>query len=195
MGGVKTYSVIAGGFSVSRINLHRLPGFVIAVNDAALYAPRVDVILSMDRLWVENRFEQASKFGKPMFVRRGNLRNVTAPIPEHVVEFECDHTSTVLSDEYHHFNGTNSGMCAVNLAFQRRPDRLLLLGFDGCNGPKGEKHWFPDYPWKSGGGSKPKTLERWDDELNGPISRCIAAGIETIRIVNTRQLDHLCRAA
>lgn len=192
---MKQIAVIAGGWSASRLDLRKVPGSVIAVNDSALYAPRVDIIVSMDRLWVENRFEQVSRFGKPTYVRRGNLRNVTAPIGEHVLEFDCDHTSTEMSDAYLTLNGTNSGMCALNLAYQRRPDRLLLIGFDGGLGPRGEKHWFPDYPWKSGGGSKPRTLERWDAQLAGLMSRCIAAGIETIRIVNPRQLESLCRAA
>lgn len=44
-----------------------------------------------------------------------------------------------------HQNG-NSGIQAVNLAFLWGCPRILLLGFDMKEGPKGQKHWHADHP-------------------------------------------------
>ncbi len=63
-------TVLAGGWSASRFDLHKLPGTIIAVNDAAYYAPRWDLCVSMDRLWSENRWQLITKCGKPVWLRR-----------------------------------------------------------------------------------------------------------------------------
>lgn len=44
-----------------------------------------------------------------------------------------------------HTNG-NSGFQAINLAYLFGARRILLLGFDMCLGPQGERHHHPDHP-------------------------------------------------
>lgn len=171
-------TVLAGGWSARRVDLRRLPGTVIAVNDSAIHAPCVDLVVSMDRLWAENRFAQVSQLGKPLWLRRSTLRNVRWETCASVTPFECDHTSTTLSDEPGRLNGTHSGFCAINLAYQLRPQEIYLVGFDGALGPRGERHWFPDYPWKGGGGSKPGKLAEWSLQYATAATQMRAAGID-----------------
>jgi hypothetical protein len=172
-------TVIAGGHAAGGLDLTRLPGIVIAVNDAAIYAPRIDIIVSMDRLWAEGRFAKVSQFGKPLWLRRRTLMNIEFKEHACVVAFENDHRATRLSDTPGILDGGHSGMCAINLAYHMRPQRLFLVGFDSGVGPRGERHWFPDYPWKGGGGSKAGTLAGWARQYDTAAAQLAAAGIDT----------------
>jgi hypothetical protein len=158
---MKQVTIIAGGWSATRVDLRRVPGFVIAVNDAAVYAPRWDAAVSMDRLWFENRHEQVLKSGKPLYMRENAIRSRG----EHaaVERFACDHASTTMAEKSDvlRLNGTHSGFCALNLAYQMLPEEIFLIGFDMQLGPRGERHWFRDYPWSNGGGSGAGKLGEW----------------------------------
>lgn len=173
----KIITVLAGGWSASRFDLRKLPGHVIAVNDAAIYSPRVDEVVSMDRIWAEHRYAQVRKLNVPIWLRRSTIRHFT--VDESVTTFENDHTSTVLSDESGRLNGTHSGFCALNLAYQLRPRDLYLVGFDMKLGPRGERHWFPNYPWKSGGGSSAGKLAEWGAQFKKAAEQLREAGIRT----------------
>lgn len=176
---MKQITVLAGGWSASQLDLRRLPGFVIAVNDAAIYAPRVDAVVSMDRLWTERRFGSISRFGRPVWLRRSTMKNVKADGLEHVHLFDCDHTSTTLTDEPGCLNGTHSGFCALNLAYQMRPAELYLVGFDMKRGPKNEAHWFPQYPWVEGHATGDKRLAEWGAQFDIAARQLRAVGIST----------------
>lgn len=43
-------TIVAGGWSASKVDLTILPGKIIGVNDAWKYLPRCDVVVSMDRM-------------------------------------------------------------------------------------------------------------------------------------------------
>lgn len=178
---MKKVTIIAGGWTAKFVDLRRAPGFVIAVNDAALYAPRWDAALSMDRLWFENRHEQVLKAGKPLYMRESAIKSRG----EHAVveRFACDHKSTKMAElapeGTRHLNGTHSGFCALNLAYQMRPEELFLVGFDMSLGPKGERHWFPDYPWSNGGGSGAGKLAEWAVQFRVAAEQLRAARIAT----------------
>ncbi len=176
---MRAITVLAGGWSAGQVDLHRLPGFVIAVNDSAIHAPHFDAVVSMDRLWAEHRYAQVSRMGRPVWLRRSTLRNVVGwDADMGVTAFENDHRSTTLSDVTGTLNGTHSGFCALNLAYQMRPTRLYLVGFDSALGPKGERHWFPDYPWKNGGGSKRDKLVEWSRQYAVASTQLRVAGVE-----------------
>jgi len=182
---MKVITILAGGFSASRVDLKKLPGFVIAVNDSAIYAPRIDAIVSMDRLWAENRFAQVSKFGKPIYLRSSTVRNIPAEdVSLCVTLFDNDHKATALSDVPGRLDGTHSGFCALNLAFQMCPERLYLVGFDMALGPKGQRHWFPDYPWSNGGGSSGGKLAEWAGQFRTAAAQLANAGIQTLAVSN-----------
>lgn len=169
-------TIVAGGWSASQFNLEKLPGTVIGVNDAGLLAPHVDIIVSMDRLWAEHRFEQLRALHKPTWLRRKTLMNIDPTGCPWVTPFENDHTSTTLSETPGTLNGTHSGFCALNLAFQLRPVDLYLVGFDMQRGPKGQPHWFPAYPWSetSTGAAR---LAVWARQFEGAALQLHARGI------------------
>lgn len=50
-----------------------------------------------------------------------------------------------LGREIIHQNG-NSGVAALNLAYLRGYEQIILLGFDMKLGPNGERHHHPDHP-------------------------------------------------
>jgi hypothetical protein len=43
---------------VSQVDLARIPGTIIAINDSAIHLPRFDIVVSMDRLWTEYRWPE-----------------------------------------------------------------------------------------------------------------------------------------
>ena len=175
-------TIVAGGWSASQFNLARLPGIVIAVNDAARYLPGWDIAISMDRVWTENRFEYLARLERPTYLRRSTLGNVDWIKAHWVRDFQCDHTSRTMAEQPKRgdqLNGTHSGFCALNLAYQMRPQKLYLVGFDMALGPKGERHWFPDYPWKNGGGSGAGKLREWSAQFETAAFQLRRAGIGT----------------
>jgi hypothetical protein len=153
-------TIIAGGWSVRDVRLDRLAGVVIAVNDSAIYAPRWNYAVSMDRLWTENRIDQLARVveaepsPQQVWIRRNALQNLpsTAGLLW-LYPFECDHKSTYFATTPEVLNGTNSGACALNLAWKLNPARLFLLGFDMNRDERGRAYWYPPYPWSSTEGS------------------------------------------
>jgi hypothetical protein len=180
---VRDIIVLGGGASVLEYqirNLERL-GYLIAVNDAAIYT-KPDVA---DRLWLEGRQLLLKALVPPMiYYRRGTPKNFTPP--EQWIPYEHDEGyPTLMTRQQGKLNGSNSGTCAINLAFQLRPHRVFLLGFDMQHGPAGELHWYPDYSW--GGGSKKGTLREWANEFADIAKQFESADIPVFN-VNHRSL-------
>ena len=150
---------LAGGWSAEPY-LDRLAGYVIGVNDAGLLAP-CDAIVSMDRVWAEHRWGQLVERAGPTW-----LRKAPPDRPPWLTVFACDHESTIFSDQPGRLNGTHSGFCALNLAYQMRPRRLALVGFDMGKGPNGEAHWFEDYPWAPAGATSGGKFKAWAGQFH-----------------------------
>lgn len=182
-------SIIAGGWSVRGVDLDRVPGTIIGVNDSVIHAPRCDIAVSMDRLWVEYRFPQLRERGKLAWLRRSAVQNVERKFPWlHV--FECDHESPEFVDAPDMLNGTNSGLCAFNLAYQMRPKQILLFGFDMKRGANGEAYWYPPYPWTSkAGGTSSRKYQTWAGEFFAAAARCKAAGIAVLNASPASAID------
>lgn len=154
-------TIIGGGWSVRSVVLDMLCGTVIAVNDSAILAPRWDIAVSMDRLWTEGRIEQLRRRctetepPRKAWIRKSALQNIEAQPQDagFIQPFDCDHESTIFSVIPERLNGSNSGACALNLAWKLRPRRVFLLGFDMNRDPDGRAYWYPPYPWSTGKGS------------------------------------------
>jgi hypothetical protein len=181
-------SVVGGGWSVSQIDLARIPGEVIAVNDSAVHLPRVDVIVSMDRLWTEYRFERLRAMEKVAYLRRSAVQNVISRNFPWLHIFDCDHTSAEFSDRIGWLNGTNSGLCGFNLAYQARPNRIVLFGFDMKRGPQGQPYWHEPYPWSPKGATKDGKYASWAKQFAAAKRACDAAGIE-VRVVGDSAIE------
>lgn len=188
--------VLAGGWSVSQ-----LPGFLtslgklrsryefMAVNDSAYHMP-AHTLVSMDRVWSEyrvpmlaERYAQARVSIPVMWFREGIFRNIPAPTGPYVRYFRCDISADApMSFTVGVLNGSNSGICALNLALQSKPKRVFMLGFDMQRGPQGQHHWYDD-AWTEHKSSK-KALERWAarfESINLQFSR---EGVELVNVTN-----------
>lgn len=171
----ETISILAGGYSATHYDIQNLPGYVLGVNDACLYG-KCDAYLSMDRLWTEGRWDWLCQNPKPAWIRDAAVKKIKQ-WPSWMTVFNCDYRSSVMSDDPTILNGTNSGLCAVNLAYQLRPSRIELYGMDLATGPKGERHFYPPYPWSPTSGTTTGKFQQWQRDLNSAIRQCRDAAI------------------
>jgi hypothetical protein len=187
---VETVRVLAGGWSARGLDLARLPGKVIGVNEAAIEAPNISIALSMDRLFVEARWPLLKERAGSTWIRRGNNRNREGEWTGLVV-FDCDHTSTTFSEDAdgYRLNGTHSGFCALNLAYRLRPARVVLFGFDHNRGAGGRAYWHADHAWRPGGGTTGGKYAAWARQYGGAAAAFKAAGIEVLNASLTSAID------
>lgn len=162
--------VIGGGASCLEYGLPKTLRFaygralLIGINDSGYYL-QTDIVLSMDRLFIEARYGHCGKYTKYVF-RKSAAKNIR-PLHDDVRYFENDNTLPEFAEmqEPLVLNGRHSGFCALNMAYLMRPRNLYLLGFDCRLNPKsGREYWYPDYPWTR------KDLEKEKRKLRGWLS-------------------------
>lgn len=188
-------SIIAGGWSFvgEGWDKLKLPGCVIGVNEAVRYQT-VDIAVSMDRLWVEHRWNMLQRLQVRTYLRKAAAQNIpmlTKPI--WLTLFDNDHQTAHMTHVDGWLNGSNSGGCALNLAYQMRPHRLYLFGFDMCNGPHDEPHWHPPYEWKGGGGTTPSKMMSWVRQFAIVKEQFVDAGITVYNCSARSKLDMFTR--
>lgn len=179
-------TILAGGWSAAFLDLTALRGLVIGVNDAAVRA-RCDCAVSMDRLWTEHRWHFLMALSRPAYIRTAALKNIRER-PTWLTPFECNYKDNTFSTEPTILNGTNSGACAINLAFQMQPKRLFLVGFDMNRSPNIENrpYWYPDMPWtKSGGATTNGKYAEWAGQFDDAARAFGAAGVEVFNVSMT----------
>lgn len=176
-----TISIIGGGWSIGLLGKRRsrIPGRWLGVNDSYLRMS-CEFGLTMDRLWLEHRFREVCETGMPFWARKAACANIEPP--HFLTRFDNDHTSTAPSLVDGVLNGTNSGMCAINLALQWRPRRILLWGFDLCRSPhNGRAYWFDDYPWaKPGGATSSGKYAEWSRQYANMVALADLQGCELL---------------
>lgn len=178
--GPETIIVLAGGKSAERFDLHKLQslGVVIGVNDAAVHVP-VDIAVSMDRTWCENRYKVIKEKSVSFFAREQAFINISDRWDKlHL--FSNDRLSCEMSDTPGVLNGINSGMCALNLAYTMRPKRVVALGFD-CSRTG---YWYPPYEWQTApeprGVTSDWAYEQWKKGIEKVKNQFAMVGIEWI---------------
>lgn len=196
----ETISVVAGGWSLTSLGEEgrsRIPGLRIGVNDAFLKM-RCDVGLTMDRMWTEHRWAKVKTLRQPFHASDNAVRNIKIGGRKWLQVFRYNIEALELSDTRGLLHGRNSGHCAFNLAYQMRPRRIILWGFDMERSPSGEAYWYPPYPWsKAGprGNTSGADYAQWAARFLCPIEQCRAAGIELINaspvsaIIGVRKAD------
>lgn len=162
-------SVVGGGWSFLSVDRNRLPGTVIVANEGSVLLPVVHHAVSMDRLWSESRWPRLDAMKRQTWLRRNAVQNIDWCGEErrwlHI--FDNDHKSVTFSEDRQNLNGTNSGVCALNLAYILRPKELYLFGFDMCRHPNGRAYWHDPYPWAPiVGATKPGKYAEWAAEFN-----------------------------
>jgi hypothetical protein len=177
----ETISVLAGGWSVAEVakELHRLPGYVIAVNDSGVLAPNVDEVVSMDRLWTEYRWADLCRLRRPTWLRTACLPNIAErPLWLHI--YGCDWQTNHFSATKGCLNGTNSGLVALNRARQLEPKRVILFGFDMGRSASGATYWHKPYPWNPKGATTDGKYRAWAAQFAPAAENFKAAGIEVL---------------
>lgn len=180
-------SIVAGGWSVRDVDPNRLVGYVIGVNESAILLPRIDAIVSMDRMWTEHRWSQLQRLRREAWLRRSAIQNIK-PSELRIAAswlriFECDHEANVPTDDPKRLNGTNSGACAINLAYRLRPRRVFLLGFDMSRSPDGQAYWYPSYTWaKPQGGTGNKRYAEWATQFEEIAAAFRAIGTQVFNV-------------
>lgn len=178
------YILIAGGWSAQRYQLDKQDlrdrGTVVGINESAVLT-RVTFALTMDRLWLEKRIETLDFLGVPVWYRQCTAKNVD-PRKYNMIGFKGDVKSPGLSRDQHILFGSNSGVCAINLAFQHEAKRIFLIGYDMQKGPKGQAHWHPDYAWRPGGATTSGKFNQWQKEFSAIARDLKAAGIEVYNV-------------
>lgn len=174
--------ILAGGPSVRRYNLHDLEqrGTLIAISGAALLT-KPHIAFTMDRLVAEYCYPQWRVQGVPsVYIRECVVKNFK-PGPE-VKLFQHDGPATSMSLAEYKLNGSNSGSCALNLAFQRLPKQVFLLGYDMQRDRGGHPYWHPPYPWNTAGAAKSGRLAEWAKEFDVIAPQFEAAGIKVYNV-------------
>jgi hypothetical protein len=164
-----TICVIGGGWSFRLVNPDKLSGMIITANEGGVLLPVVHHAVSMDRLWSESRWPRLDAAKRQTWLRRNAVQNIDWADKERkwLRIFDCDHKTVKFSEEPQFLNGTNSGVCALNLAYLLRPRDLYLFGFDMCRSPNGSAYWHDPYPWTSPqGATKPGKYQEWASEFN-----------------------------
>jgi hypothetical protein len=194
----KACAVVAGGWSVRPhhrdwLNATLRPGLdIIAVNDAALHVHPSRCVVTMDRKWLEHRFDMVDALGATVFYRKstvGKKSPLFGRIDEYKhVAFHNNNSPGAMIGHTVPFTlyGNNSGACALNLAFIRRYHTVFLLGFDMQKGPHGENHFYPDYEWNRGA-TKPGALAGWANTFRDASDQFAQRNMRVFN-VNSRSL-------
>lgn len=186
---LKSAVIVAGGWSVrpehiAAVNALREPD-IICVNDAVFYFERADCVVTMDRKWLMNRYEEVHARRTFIYHRGG-----AGAVPAHVAHcaFANNNLPGAMASAEHpmRLDGNNSGACALNLAFLRRYHRVFLLGFDMQKGPEKQNHFYDNYAWNLGA-TKPAALKGWSGSFGEAAKQFQRRGM-LVYNVNDRSL-------
>lgn len=179
------FSIVAGGPSFLDVDHQKLPGMVVAVNDAILYLERpVDVGVSMDRQWFHHRWLDLRRNPPGIMLGRAQAIGQTPwKNTEWMRRFE-NSPADFLTDAFGRLDGANSGECAINYVYQQAHagDVVYLFGFDMGKSAKGHGHWYPPYPWTIGAQSSPGDFLKWAGRMGKIAKMFEAKGIEVINV-------------
>lgn len=186
-------SIIAGGWSAGLANFDKVPGIKIGVNESFIEADCA-VCVTMDRQWVDYRRNDLIALQRPTFIRWKVWRDERTF--DHITLFECNNYTPVFSEKPGVLNGTNSAGCALNYAYQQRPQEIYIFGLDGRHGPKGEGRWHKPYPYLKGGGiTKREALGNWAHQYHQVVPQFKEAGIKVYTVGNWSVVDAFPRVS
>ena len=143
--------IIGGGPSVQGLNLSRLPGTVIGVNDS-FFNTRCDYVVSIDGRWMRHRWEKLKACDAPAWLRKDSFEKhvgLQRAWPSLTVA-QCKVFENGVGTGLDCLHGNNSGLVALNFAYWKGFRKIFLYGFDmGFAGTK--KHWYEEYEWAAKG--------------------------------------------
>lgn len=185
--------IVGGGPSAKGIDFKKFQhkGYLLGVNDSGVLL-NVDGVLTMDRLWWENRWEQCKAQGMDCFVRHSVYDRWISKHPGwafcHRLEIHYDKTE--LSQVPYIVHGNNSGFAAFNLATLCRPRKIFLFGFD-FQGVGKDVHWYPQYTWSTK--DKGDHYKKWAPAMENAYTVCQKIGIQVYNCSNISRIQNIPR--
>lgn len=185
---MSTCIIIAGGPSFIPKQRKRFPResthLTVGVNDAAYYM-RTTYAVTMDRVWLENRYELVNLTSN-IWYRECIAKNLK-PGPRHIA-FKNNNRPGAMSDDPLTLNGQDSATCALNFAYHfDEVKTIYLIGYDMQRGPNDEAHWWDDYPWNRLGPKPARMADEWAPGFGAAAEQFKAKGVEVFN-VNSRSL-------
>jgi len=152
----KPVILVGGGPSLRGFDFNRLLEFdawLVGVNESIFCLPRCDAGVSVDRVFVEQRFDRLrEKIAGGMELIIGTGSKVSQPIDATIVTRVL--TNKLSDDPSKVVTCGTSGYGALNVAYLKRAKHVLLLGYDySADG----SHHHADYPWHK----PPKRADCW----------------------------------
>ena len=183
--------IIGGGYSLTNFNRDILYdyGTVIGVNDAAVRA-KCHIGCSMDRLWAEHRLEKLIQLKIPVWLRNSATININNKIPSFWKIYSNDNKSCILSEDEKILNGSNSGMCALNLAYLLKPSEIYLFGFD-MSRTGNNSYWYPNYEWVPNKIISNGKYKKWGTEFDTAIKQCRSKNIKLFNVNPTQTIRNM----
>ncbi len=176
--------IVGGGPSLRGFDFGRLCGrTVIAVNDAALHVPFATALFSLDATWIRNRRELITSFaGEKYLAVAEDFDFSTAPPACYLLR---SRHGKGLSDnpQVIHMGGGNSGFGALNLAYLRGAERIVLLGYDLCHSGT---HWHAGYVWQAT--PNDHMYQKWAGNFSSTVRQLAMSGTAVWNACSSSQI-------
>jgi len=148
----ETIYIVGGGPSLKDFDFELLKNkIVIAVNKAFLYLPFAQVLY-----WSDSSFYDT--FKKEIHLFKG-IKATKNPSPKNddIINLVETGREGLELEPNGIRTGGNSGYAAINVAYHLGAKKIVLMGFDGKNGPGGNTHWHDGYGKK---GASDEVMQR-----------------------------------
>ncbi len=145
-----TVVCIASGPSLTQedVDYCRGKARVLVINDNYRLALWADMLYAGDKRWWDYHWDKVRDL--PCHKVSQDSNGKTGKIQHDVFVFHGIPGYTLSTEQGTLHWGGNSGFQAIQVAYQLGCRKVLLLGYDMCLGPNGEKHWFGDHPHGTG---------------------------------------------
>lgn len=128
----ETVTILGGGPSLRSVDLSRITGRVIAINDAFKLKPDSDILYFCDRSWWDGPHGRSSEVCRKFDTvcrNFGGIVTLENDIPG-IKRLRNTGPTGLETDPAGLRHGSNSGYQCINLAYHLGVRRIVLLGFD-----------------------------------------------------------------
>lgn len=162
----ETFVILAGGPSLQAVPRMSTPVRIIAIKDAIRLVPFSDCLYGCDSKWWR-------QYGPTLDYKGPRYALEPTPFAQTLKNTGMTGLET---NPIGLRTGKNSGYQAINLAVHLGAKKIILLGFDMRQGPKGEDHWFGAHPYHTAQIPYPAFREAFETIVE-PLK---AAGVEVL---------------